>query len=208
MAQPTKRQYQFSPFGEAIHPWVNKPDTKFNDDGVYKMGLRVSGDDAIKLAAEIRAASEAYLEEVTAEMTPGERKKWTLYVPFKEEEDDNGNPTGAIVFDFKQNAKIKLKSGGIKEVKMNLVDGNGVASSKAIFGDSTVRTQFALRDIKMTSGKQAGVRLDFCGVQWTKLGTGSAGGGFGKVEGFEGPGEDTPSFGNASGGGATPSGDY
>jgi hypothetical protein len=33
--------YRTSPFGKAVHPWLNKADTKFNEAGVFKTGQRV-----------------------------------------------------------------------------------------------------------------------------------------------------------------------
>lgn len=187
MAQANKKTYEFSPFGVAVHPWLNKPDVKFNADGVYKTGLRLTGTDAIETRDRVKAASDAYFEETTAEMTPAERKKWSVYYPYEEEEDDQGNPTGAIVFDFKQNAIIKLRSGEVKDIQIALEDAKNNDMHSPIWGGSVIRTMFSMRGIKMTSGKQAGVRLDFAAVQVKELSKGSGGGGrgFDVVEGFE-----------------------
>jgi hypothetical protein len=207
---PSKRVYRLSPFGEAVHPWLNKADTKYNADGLFHTGLKLSGPAAQKFAEEIREASDRYFAELTESMTPGERKKWSVYYPFEEQEDDEGNKTGVIVFDFKQNAKIKLKSGEVKEISLRLQDGAGKDTKKAIFGGSTIRTMYAPRDVKMTSSKEAGVRLDFCGVQVTKLAEGRSGGGFGAVEGAwtdEGGEDEQQGFGSVAGSGSA-DGDY
>mgnify|MGYP002718623800 CR=1 FL=1 len=184
MAATQKREYHLSPFGIAIHPWLNNPDTKFNAEGVYKTGLRVPVAEAAPMMARIQTAAERYLAEVTEGMTPAERKKWSLYLPFEEEEDDEGNKTGFVVFNFKQNATLTLKSGEKKEIKLQLQDGLGKDNPRPIMGGSKLRTKYALRDVKMTSGKQAGVRLDFAGVQVVVYNQGSQGGGFGAVEGY------------------------
>lgn len=211
MAQ-TKREYHMSPFGEAVHPWLNRPDTKFNEGGVFKVGLRLRGEIAQSYMAKVKVQSDRYFEEVTAEMTPGERKKWTVYYPFEEVEDDNGDKTGEVVFDFKQNHTLRLKSGEEKKVQLRLQDGAGKDTTRAIMGGSELRTMYAFRDIKMVSTKQAGVRLDFCGAQVMKFSKGSSGGGFGAVEGYEDDGmtDDAPGFGDAgtATSGAAASGDY
>lgn len=185
------RTYQMSPFGVAVHPWINKPDTKFNELGLYKVGLLLSGPEAIAFKEAIDRAAQEGFDTIMQEMadqskafTPGERKKWSLYVPYEEKEDADGNKTGDIEFDFKQNAKIKLRDGSTKDVTIAIKDANNSDMHKPVFGGSVLRTMFAFRPIKMTSSKQAGVRLDFAAVQVRQLGTGAGGGfNFGVVEG-------------------------
>lgn len=182
MSTKSKTTFYTSPFGEAIHPWINKPDTKFNEDGLFKLGLRLSGPEADKLKTAIDAAAEAAFDEMTAEMTPGERKKFSVYRPYAEVEDDNGNPTGEIEFDFKQNAKIRLKDGTVKAIKIGIQDSRGKDVSVQVWGGSILRVMYSMRPIKMAGLKQIGVRLDFSMVQVKKLGSGNSSRGFGAVE--------------------------
>ena len=35
-----------SPFGTAVYPWLNDPDTRFEPDGVYACTLRLSAEDS------------------------------------------------------------------------------------------------------------------------------------------------------------------
>lgn len=185
MSEPKKKTvYKPSPFGPAIHPWVNRPDTKFNAEGVFKVGLRLSGKEAEDLKAEIDTDAQAFFDEVTAEMTPGERKKWSIHYPYTVEEDDDGNPTGDIIFNFRQNAVIKLRDGSTKEVKVGVYDSMDNDMHKPVFGGSILRVMFSKRGIKMVSNKSAGIRLDFSMVQVKELAKGTGGGrGFGKVAG-------------------------
>lgn len=194
-------KYHISPLGPFIHPWLNKPDTKFNSDGLFHTDQRLKGDVAEKLAAKIEAASLAALQEHTQEMKPGEAKKWKLYVPFEREEDDDGNPTGDIIFSYKQNAKIpsKKEPSGYKDVKIELRDSKDNVIDVAVWNGSEGRVMFSMRPIVMVSSKEVGVRLDFAKVQITKLASGSGGGGrgFGEVEdGFVADDEDQ-GFGDA-----------
>lgn len=178
-----KNRYQMSPVGEFLFPWINKPDVKFNADGLFHVDLRLTGKDAADLREDLdRKAQEAF-DEITAEMTPAERKKFKLYVPYEVEEDEEGNPTGATIFNFKQNAKIKLKDGSTKEIQIGIYDANGDDAKVNIYGGSTGRIMYSTRPIKMAGTKEAGVRLDFSGVQIASLSTGAGGSRFGKIEG-------------------------
>lgn len=144
----------------------------------------MSGAKAQKFKEEVDAQSQAYFDEITAEMTAGEKKKWSIYYPYEVLEDDEGNPTGDIVFHFKQNETIRLRDGTTKKVKIGIQDSAGKDMHKPLFPGTELRAMFAYRGIKMVSTKQAGIRLDFSMVQVLKLGTGSGGGkGFGAVDG-------------------------
>lgn len=189
-------KYHISPVGPFIHPWLNKPDTKFNSDGLFHTDQRLSGDAAEKLAQKIEAACVAALQEHTQEMKPGEAKKWKLYTPFERiEDDETGEPTGDIVFSYKQNAKIpsKKEASGFKDVKIEIRDSKDNVIDVPVWNGSEGRVMFSMRPIVMVSSKEVGVRLDFAKVQITKLASGSGGGGrgFGEVEdGFVADGED------------------
>lgn len=164
----TKTTYKESPFGEASDfPWLNKPDTKFDatNGGAYKTGLDISGPEAEALKEEVDAGAKAVFERITGEMPKGEAKKWTIYSPCEELEDAEGNPTGVIRFYFKQNALIPLKSGEKKAIKVFIVDSAGKDITKPVFAGTIIRVMYKMRDIKIASAKQAGVRLDFAGVQ-------------------------------------------
>lgn len=203
----TKTTYQPSPFGiTQVGTWINKADTKFNDAGVFKAPLLLSGAKAVKFKEEVDAQSEASFNEITAEMTPGERKKWSVYYPYEVLEDDEGNSTGDIVFHFKQNATIRLKDGTTKAVQIGIQDAAGKDMNKPLFTGTELRTMFAFRGIKMVSTKQAGVRLDFSMVQVIKLGAGGGGRGFGAVDGYVDDGDTGDEREDTSGGAVD--GDY
>lgn len=177
-------RYYVSPIGPMIHPWLGKADTKFNADGLFHVDLELDGSDAEDLKARIKEAAQAALDEELAKMKPGEAKKWSLYVPYEAEvDDDTGEETGSTIFNFKQNAKIKdKKTGELKDVKIELRDSQDNVITAAVYSGSEGRIMFSMRKIIMSSDKKVGVRLDFAKVQITKLVNGGAGG-FGAVEG-------------------------
>ena len=87
-----------TPIGTAVWPKLNEPDRKFDKDGVYEVKLRLSGDDADTVKAEVTNALKEHVEELDKKnprMAP---------LPFKEVEDDDGNPTGELDFKFKLKA--------------------------------------------------------------------------------------------------------
>ena len=183
-------RFHVSPFGALLHPWLTKADTKFNADGLFHSGLLVEGEDAENLKKRITEAAQAAFNEETAKMKPAEAKKWSLYVPFEDlEDDDTGEPTGTTKFDFKQNAKIKdRETGEMKSVKIEIRDSKDKpVTGVVVYGGSIGRIMFSMRKIVMTSSKEIGVRLDFSKVQIKELKTG--GGGFGAIDdGYVGEG--------------------
>lgn len=44
--------------GHAVYPWLNKPDTEYNSDGVYKTGLRVPGDQILQLIKDVEEVAQ------------------------------------------------------------------------------------------------------------------------------------------------------
>lgn len=206
-----KSKYYDSPFGIADHPHLNKPDTKFNPENpLFKTGLDVAGDEGEALASKIDVAAEEAFNDFFENgdgknLTPAERKKFTVYKPYERLEDDEGNPTGVIRFDFKQNQRLRLKDGTTKLLTIGLYDAAGNEMDKLIRGGSEIRVRYSMRPIPMKSLKQVGVRLDFAMVQVRKLSEGGQKG-FGAVDGYvdDGAGDDSSSaggFSDASGGG-------
>lgn len=192
--QKARTPYRASPPGIAAYPWLNKPDVKFNVDGVFKTGLVVEGAEAQKLKEQLDVAAQKAFEEETADMAPAERKKWGIYVPYEEEETDDGHKTGRITFNFKQNAVIKVE-GEPKPIKIAIFDAADKEVHTPIFGGSTIRVMFRERNTKIAASKKIGVKLDFLKVQLIKLHERKNDSGFGAVEGgYVGDDEDTGSF--------------
>lgn len=184
-----KNTYRDSPFGPVLHPHVNKPDDKFNKENPPFHGeLVLKGDDAIEyrelIDQKAKEAFDAFMEDEKggAKLTPAERKKWSIYVPYEVVEDDNGDPTGEIKVDFKQNSVIRTAD-GVKKIEIGLYDANGDEMKDLVRHGSIVRFRHSFRAITLKTNKQVGVRLDFSMVQVKEMAKGSGGGGFGKVDG-------------------------
>ena len=97
--KPTKLT---TPKGTAIYPWLNEPNRKFDQIGVYSVNLRMNGEDAVEFIAAITKVRDEYHSEQTKE-TKKKLKKADL--PVMEVIDDQGDETGEV------DLKIKLKAG-------------------------------------------------------------------------------------------------
>lgn len=172
--------YKDSPYGEAIYPHLNAPDTRFDERGTggeFKVDLAIEGEEGESLFNTVSAASQQAFDdwmvdpEKGGKLTKLKRDEFRVYCPARPERDENtGEPTGRYIFDFRQNANIKLRDGTVKAIKVGLYDSTGVnAVTKPIWSGSTLRVRYALRAIPMPGLKQVGVRLDFAAVQIRRL---------------------------------------
>jgi hypothetical protein len=195
-------QYKEGPIGPFVHAHVNEPD-KGNDKfkpraPEFKVDQKVSLSDplaaALKEALDRGAeeAMEAYKVKVDYDSMKGKARKeideeFKLYVPYELEEDDDGEPTGNIIFNFRQNQIIKLRDNkGTKTIEIGIYDAEGEEMDKQVRPGAEGRVMYSIRHIPMPGLKKVGVRLDFSMVQITKLSTsGGSGGGskFGSVAG-------------------------
>lgn len=102
-----------TPIGIAVYPKLNVPDTKFNDRGVYSTKLRLTKEEAAPLMEKIDALiEEAFDEALNNASTPLAKKKVKKAdTPYHVEEDDQGNVTGCILFNFKKVASGVTKDG-------------------------------------------------------------------------------------------------
>lgn len=178
------RTYRDSPFGIAVYPHLNEPDAKFNPESpLFKTGLRLTGEAAQKMKAlvddEAEAAFADYFESGDGKkLSDKQRADWKVYRPYEEDEEGDG-----IVFDFKQNAIIKMRDGTVKHIEIGIYDATGKEMHKLVRGGSEIRVNYTLRPITMKSLKMVGVRADFGRVQVKTLSEGNAGG-FGAVDGY------------------------
>jgi hypothetical protein len=91
-----------TPKGTAIYPWLNEPNRKFDQIGVYSVNLRMNGEDAAEFISAITKVRDEYHDEQTKEM---KKKLKKADLPVMEVVDDQGEETGEV------DLKIKLKAG-------------------------------------------------------------------------------------------------
>lgn len=192
-----------TPAGELVYPKLRTPDTKFKPEGEYSAKLRLPEDEANKLIAKLKPLHDAAVEAGKAEYAELKKavrdknpfKVSDFYTP---EYDDDEEPTGYFLFNFKMVASGTYKKGpkaGQKWTrKPALFDAKGKPLPKAVepWGGSTAKVSFEVGSY-FTTAAGAGISLRMQAVQVLDLiqgGERSAKSyGFGEEEGYEAPEE-------------------
>lgn len=182
-----------SPRGIVTWACINKPSTKFKEKGEYSLDLALPADVAAPLQAEFKTAAEAAKKAALEKETDAKKRavlsKYELHVPGTDELGDDGNPTGRVIFKFKQTAIItpKDKKKEPFEVKIGMFDAaNKPIPSTVIVGKgSEVKAAYEVIPFVMAGTKKVGVQLRLRAVQVLKLVKYVPGGGSASDYGFE-----------------------
>tara|TARA_R110000764_G_scaffold65147_1_gene136645 strand:- start:1236 stop:1916 length:681 start_codon:yes stop_codon:yes gene_type:complete len=165
-----------TPTGVALYPWLTKPDTKFNEEGEYKVNLVLSKEDAQPLLKVINSVFEENLKEEIKKQKKKDIK--TANPPYSEQFDDDGKPTGNLIFKFKSKAAYKP---AIFDAQNNpMVD-------PPVWGGSEIKVNAGLYPYASPL-YGAGVSLKIRAVQVIRLVEGSEGAsrfGFDKTSGYD-----------------------
>lgn len=213
MADTQTKIKGITPVGVASYPYLNKADTKFNAEGEFKTGLRMSAEDSKALRTQIDKMTEeqeavvrAELEDRLAKAKTGADKakvkklmeNLTANVPYVETVDDDGEPDGGYELKFKTKATFKdNKTGKTIQRTVKLFDAKRNPTTVAIFGGSRIKVAYELAPYFVPATGAYGVSLRMNAVQVIELSQGSGGStgasyGFGEEDGFESEGEDAP----------------
>jgi len=177
MAKNNKRPILQSPKGVAIFPYLNKADTKFDADGVYKVDLRVGGDEAEGLISTINetlaeAEAEAKKKAAAAKKKGKKVTPKLAGLPFFEACDEDGNETGEVVFRFKSKASgVSKKTGERWKRTIPLFDAKGKPSKAFVYGGSVLIVAFTAEPW-VNPKMEYGVKLQLEAVQIIDLVTG------------------------------------
>lgn len=126
-----------SPKGAALWAKLEKPDTKYNDKGMYSVSLVVDPGDAKVVAyiAELEALRDTALEQANA-------KGGKVYTPkevYSQETDKEGNETGNIVFKYKMNNVSDRREGQNKVIVVGPKASEGAIPTIDMGNGSTIR---------------------------------------------------------------------
>ena len=118
--------------GKAIYPHLNKPDTRFQKEGVYKVTLELSPINAKNLLKHI--------DDGIKLATKDSKTNKTAQLPYKT--DENGN----MQFNFKCKASGVSKTGQNWEQKPKVFDSKGTPISKDIlvWGGTTMKVAYEI----------------------------------------------------------------
>ena len=179
-----------SPAGTAIFPKLVEAD-EYEGKSSWKTRLAVPAAEAEEFIDELQPLLSLYEEvkylEADAKKKKDYKNKWDTNDLGEEELDDNGDPTGNILFNFGKNA---FSAKGVAQSPPALFDSfNQMADVTDIWSGSKLRIAGFLYFYDMASTKKFGVATKMQGVQIIELVAPGAGGrsaesmGFGKVEG-------------------------
>ncbi|MBU4567021.1 MAG: hypothetical protein KKE29_20080 [Proteobacteria bacterium] len=186
-----------TPKGVAFFPKLDEPDTRFDTDGVYKIGLLLDEQEGEKFLAflnEKRDEAVEFIKDTREDIKPAKLKKMgAADVSCKMEEDDEGEETGNYIFNFKMKAKVtSKKTGKTYEFRPGVFDAKGNAidpTETPIWGGSVVKIAYELSPYYTPKDNEAGVSLRLEAVQVIERqgpGERSASSyGFGEEDGFD-----------------------
>jgi hypothetical protein len=203
----TKPQVKFNtPRGPFIYPKLNKPDTKFNAAGEYRVKVRLNPSDipqdlTDKLTELRDERANEVRKELTAKKQGAKLKSLKVLDLFRDETDkDTGESTGFVTISAKMKASgVGKKDGKPWTRKPNLFDAAGkpLRTSKLIWGGSEGKVAITAMPYYMAKDNEVGVAYYLEAVQILKLVSGSdkdaAGYGFGEEEGYTGDDEEEAS---------------
>ena len=134
--------------GIAYYPYISAPDTKFDEQGHYKVNLCLSEADAQPVIELIKQTVVEGIKALKKDKPNMEIKQAPL--PFSKEVDDDGNPTGNVIIKFKSKAAYKpavFDSKGNMMTKSNIYGGSElkVNGSCAFFHTAMIGAGVSIR---------------------------------------------------------------
>jgi hypothetical protein len=169
MAEERKKLEKFiTPKGVAVFPWLNRPDTKFNPLGEYRIKLRLSGDEAAPLIEKLQKLHDKAVAQAKA--NPKKKgKKVKVNDFYSNVVDDNGDETGEVELSFKMKASGTSKDGNAWTRRPDLFDAKGkpLNPEAKVFGGSLCKVNFEVLPYDEAIGVGLSLRLQ--AVQVIKL---------------------------------------
>ena len=178
-----------TPVGVGRYPHLNSPDTRFDDEGVYKCDLLlpVEADDTQEMITYLEGIRDERYKAEKADAKKG--KKFSKAAVFELELDDAGDETGNLILKTKLNAIGRNKAKDeewTNEPRLFDSNGNPIPSETQIWSGSKLIIAGTVNSYAMTNtvivekkGKQTkkkitsvGVSLKCKGVQVLELVTG------------------------------------
>lgn len=161
--------------GIAYYPYISAPDTKFDEQGHYKVNLCLSEEDAQPVIELIKQSVVEGIKALKKDKPNMEIKQAPL--PFSKEVDEDGNPTGNVIIKFKSKAAYKP---AVFDSKGNMM------TNSNIYGGSEIKVNGSCAFFH-TAMIGAGVSIRLRAVQVIQYVEGASGAnkfGFEEVDGF------------------------
>lgn len=137
-----------TPKGVAYYPYISAPDTKFDEEGHYKVNLCIPKEEAEPIIEQIKGELVAGIKALK-EAKPNAKIKQAPF-PFEDELDDDEEPTGNVIIKFKSKAAYKpaiFDSKGTPMMRSNIYAGSilKVNGSIAFYNSPAVGAGVTLR---------------------------------------------------------------
>ena len=197
-SKTAKNPTHTTPRGIASYPYLVKPDTKFDADGIYKITLLLDQDAVGPMVDTAESVLSAFREKQIKDNP--KQKNFGVHTPFDVDLDDNGDPTGLTAVKFKQKAVIQGRDGEPISKTVALFDAKGNRLTDVNpYGGSEVKVAYVIIPYTNASDKVHGVTFRLVAVQVITLVDGgerdAEGYGFGEEEGYvAGAAEDIDPF--------------
>ena len=156
-----------TPIGEAHYPWLNKPDTKFNPDGAYKVVMSFKKSPELEfMLKDLQKLLDDFYEETINNPKNAKYKAKIIKADIYEIAGENGN---LISMKFKQNAIIKSMNGEFN-AHIALFDSKGKPCPDAqIGGGSRIKVCFTVAPYYVPSTRVCGLTFRPVAVQVIEL---------------------------------------
>lgn len=169
-----------SPVGIAIFPKLFEPDYEYTPDGTYSVKLKLDEKTAKPLVKDIEGIIAKRFAAAESECKNAREKaalKEAQTKSYKVEVDENNDPTGYVLFNFKMKASgISKKTGKRWTRKPSVFDGQGkpiVSPDYKVWSGSEIRVAYELRSFN-TQALGVGCSCNLIACQILKLNTGQS----------------------------------
>lgn len=154
-----------TPTGIAMYPWLNKPDTKFDPDGLYHVNLKFEKEspELEFLLKDLEKMLDDYYQAACDNPKYAKFKSKIQKADIFEEDDE-----GCKVLKFKQKAVIKSVKGTFN-ANIALFDSKGKPSKDTVGGGSQIKVCFSAIPYFVPSTKTVGLTLRPVAVQIISL---------------------------------------
>lgn len=158
-----KGKLMLLPKGPAVFPALHRPDTKFDELGIWKADISVDAEEAKDIIAALQKIAKAHMGKA---MQKTSNSCWYL------ETDDEGEETGRVVFKCRVKNRLR-KDGKLWDRRPMVIDAkkNEMPTDVAVWGGSVLRVQVEVYE--WVAGAKKGVSLQPTVVQVIQLVTGS-----------------------------------
>lgn len=217
MAQARKKPQFFTPIGVFKYAHLNKADTRYKEEGEYSVTVALDKEDPevqafIEKLEALVPDQEEHAAEAFANASAKQKAAWKKpkkgdpitepnIMPFYEDElDEEGDPTGRVIFKFKTKASfLDQKTGKTVKKVVTLVDGKGqvIPAKKRplVYAGTEGRIAFGYAFSFIASGADSYMSFYLNQAQITKLVSGGGGSSaFGAVEGSDFDGDELDEY--------------